>query len=90
MIHVYIFFFAHAGVPDRPAEEDYCSLRASECWAGGQESVCQRGTITQQSHVYVLASLSVKHTFVAWRLALSKNNIWGFQSEKGWSINSLD
>lgn len=49
-----------AGVPDLPAEEDCCSLGASECWAGGQESVCQRGTITRWSHVNDLALHSVR------------------------------
>lgn len=46
-----------AGVPDLPAEEDRRSLGASERREGGEESVCQRGTvITQQSHVCNLSS----------------------------------
>lgn len=36
--------FVCTGVPDFPAEEDRCSFGAPECRAGGQESVCQRGT----------------------------------------------
>lgn len=50
----------HTGVPDFPSEEDCCTLGAPECWARGQESICQRGTLTQQSHVYGLAPLCVK------------------------------
>lgn len=33
------------GVADLPAEEDRCSLGASGCREGGEESVCQRGTV---------------------------------------------
>lgn len=45
--HVYMFVFGLCvcvGVPDLSAEKDCCPLCPSECWAGGQESVCQRGT----------------------------------------------
>lgn len=46
-----------AGVPDLPAEEDRCSLSASERREGGEEPVCQRGTVrTQQFHVWNLSS----------------------------------
>lgn len=56
--------WVRAGVPDLPAEEDCCSLGASERREGGEESVCQRGTvITQQSCVRLRLFLRVQKDY---------------------------
>lgn len=45
-----------SGGPDCPAEEDGCSLGATECRVGSQESVCQRGSIVRHWTMHVACS----------------------------------